>query len=448
MLYKNCISTKSNGRLCLGRNSLFTVLMSAVGVVGCSGADNSTGPGELGGSEAIGGSQGSGGANPSGGAPGTGGGLGIGGTQSTNSAGGATAVANNTGGLPSTGGVQATGGKASTGGANAVGGLTSSTGGSKQTGGNSASGGATGGNISTGGAPVVGGMSATGGTKATGGAAAGGTQATGGAAAGGTQATGGAATGGTQATGGAATGGTKATGGAATGGAAVGGGTSTVNCSGPALTGGTQHCSSNQTGTTGSFSWSIWSSGSGGCVTPYGVGAAYKTTWNNSGDFLAGMGFQWNETQTYDKYGTITADYAYTRTGTAGGYSYLGIYGWSNNPLIEFYIVDDYYSSGPPNITWGDGVLKGTFTVDGGSYKVFTHTQVNQPSIHGTTTFVQYFSVRQTARQCGRISVTAHFNEWKSLGMPLGNMASARLLTEVGGGVGSVDYTTATMTAQ
>ncbi len=415
MLYKNCISTKSNGRLCLGRNSLFTVLMSAVGVVGCSGADNSTGPGELGGSEAIGGSQGSGGANPSGGAPGTGGGLGIGGTQSTNSAGGATAVANNTGGLPSTGGVQATGGKASTGGANAVGGLTSSTGGSKQTGGNSASGGATGGNISTGGAPVVGGMSATGGTKATGGAA---------------------------------TGGTKATGGAATGGAAVGGGTSTVNCSGPALTGGTQHCSSNQTGTTGSFSWSIWSSGSGGCVTPYGVGAAYKTTWNNSGDFLAGMGFQWNETQTYDKYGTITADYAYTRTGTAGGYSYLGIYGWSNNPLIEFYIVDDYYSSGPPNITWGDGVLKGTFTVDGGSYKVFTHTQVNQPSIHGTTTFVQYFSVRQTARQCGRISVTAHFNEWKSLGMPLGNMASARLLTEVGGGVGSVDYTTATMTAQ
>ncbi len=404
MLYKNCISTKSNGRLCLGRNSLFTVLMSAVGVVGCSGADNSTGPGELGGSEAIGGSQGSGGANPSGGAPGTGGGLGIGGTQSTNSAGGATAVANNTGGLPSTGGVQATGGKASTGGANAVGGLTSSTGGSKQTGGNSASGGATGGNISTGGAPVVGGMSATGGTKATGGAA--------------------------------------------TGGAAVGGGTSTVNCSGPALTGGTQHCSSNQTGTTGSFSWSIWSSGSGGCVTPYGVGAAYKTTWNNSGDFLAGMGFQWNETQTYDKYGTITADYAYTRTGTAGGYSYLGIYGWSNNPLIEFYIVDDYYSSGPPNITWGDGVLKGTFTVDGGSYKVFTHTQVNQPSIHGTTTFVQYFSVRQTARQCGRISVTAHFNEWKSLGMPLGNMASARLLTEVGGGVGSVDYTTATMTAQ
>jgi hypothetical protein len=199
----------------------------------------------------------------------------------------------------------------------------------------------------------------------------------------------------------------------------------------------------------GSFSYSIWSSGSGGCVTPYGVGAAYKTTWNNSGDFLAGVGFQWNETQTYDKYGTIGADYAYIKSGDSGGlYSYIGIYGWSNNPLIEFYIVDDWFGSGPPNITWGDGTLKTTFTVDGGSYKVFTHTQVNQPSIHGTTTFVQYFSVRQTARQCGHISLTAHFDEWKSLGMTLGVMASARLLTEVGGGVGSVDYTLGNMTAQ
>lgn len=238
-------------------------------------------------------------------------------------------------------------------------------------------------------------------------------------------------------------GGAAAQGGATS--AGTGGSTAAVSCTGAPLSGGTQHCSSNATGSVGSFSYSIWSSGSGGCVTPYGVGAAYKATWNNSGDFLAGCGFQWNETQTYDQYGTISADYAYTKTGSAGGYSYLGIYGWSNNPLIEFYVVDDWYGSGPPT---GGGTLKGTFTVDGGSYKVYQHQQTNQPSIHGTTTFQQYFSVRQTARQCGHISLTEHFKEWASLNMPLGKMASARLLTEAGGGSGSIDYTSATMTAK
>jgi len=235
------------------------------------------------------------------------------------------------------------------------------------------------------------------------------------------------------------------TGGSTTVGTGTGGSTTGACTVGSPLSGGTQHCSSNATGNVGSFSYSIWSSGSGGCITPYGVGAAYKATWNNAGDFLAGCGFQWNETQTYDQYGTISADYAYTKTGTAGGYSYIGIYGWSNNPLIEFYVVDDWFGTSPPT---GGGSLKGTFTVDGGTYKVYTHQQVNQPSIHGTTTFMQYFSVRQAARQCGHISLTDHFKEWASLGLNLGKMASARLLTEAGGGSGSVDYSSATLTAK
>ena len=198
----------------------------------------------------------------------------------------------------------------------------------------------------------------------------------------------------------------------------------------------------------GNYGWSIWSSGSGGCITPYGVDAAFTATWNNSGDFLAREGFQWNETQTYDQLGDISADYAYTTSGDAGGsYSYIGIYGWSNNPLIEFYIVDDWFGNGPPSITWGDGVQTGTLDVDDGTYKIYTHTQENQPSIHGTATFVQYYSVRQTPRQCGHISITKHFDKWAELGMNLGVMYEAKILVEVGGGQGSIDFTAATMTA-
>jgi hypothetical protein len=194
----------------------------------------------------------------------------------------------------------------------------------------------------------------------------------------------------------------------------------------------------------GSYTYTIWSSGSGGCITPYGKEAAYKATWNNSGDFLARVGLQWNETQTYEQLGTISADFAYTKTGSGGGYSFIGIYGWSNNPLIEYYIVEDWYGSGPPT---GGGTLKGTFSVDGGTYKVYTHTQTNQPSIHGTATFPQFFSVRQTARQCGHISITDHFKQWAAYGMNLGKMYEAKVLVEVGGGAGSIDFTTATVTA-
>lgn len=342
------------------------------------------------------------------------------------SSGGATA----SGGNPGSGGTRGTGGDVGTGGMLGTGGSVGS-GGRLGTGGTVGSGGM----VGSGGTVGGGGRFGTGGTVGSGGALGGG----GTLGSGGIRGSGGAAHG----SGGVGNGGgtTGTGGGPAQGGS---GGTTTISCTGSPLTGGTQHCSSNSTGNVGSLSYSIWSSGGGGCITTYGVGAAYKATWNNSGDFLAGCGFQWNETQTYDQYGTISADYAYTKSGSGGGWSYIGIYGWSNNPLIEFYVVDDWFGSGPPT---GGGTMKGSFTVDGATYKVYQHQQNNQPSIHGTTTFQQYFSVRQTARQCGHISLTEHFKEWASLGMPLGKMASARLLTEAGGGSGSIDYSAANMTA-
>jgi endo-1,4-beta-xylanase len=234
--------------------------------------------------------------------------------------------------------------------------------------------------------------------------------------------------------------------GGSSGGGAVGAGGSggAPSCSGQPLSGGTAHCSSNAQGTIGSYSWTIWSSGSGGCMTPYGVGAAFKANWNNSGDFLARVGLGLGSNKTYDKFGPISADFAETKSGTAGGYSYVGIYGWSVSPLIEYYIVDDWFS-GRPN---PGGTKMGTFSVDDGTYDVYKHQQVNQPSIQGNQTFDQFFSVRQTPRSCGHISITEHFKKWAELGLKLGNLYEARVLAEAGGGVGSIDFTKATLTAQ
>jgi endo-1,4-beta-xylanase len=66
---------------------------------------------------------------------------------------------------------------------------------------------------------------------------------------------------------------------------------------------------------------------------------------------------------------------------------------------------------------------------------------VNQPSVTGSNaTFVQFWSIRQTARQCGRISISEHFSQWSSMGLQLGKMEEARLLVEAGNNSGSITF--------
>lgn len=88
--------------------------------------------------------------------------------------------------------------------------------------------------------------------------------------------------------------------------------------------------------------------------------------------------------------------------------------------------------------------MKGTLSIDGGTYNIYQHTQTQQPSIHGTATFPQFFSVRQTPRTCGHISLSEHWKKWASLGMTLGKMYEAKFLVEAGanpGGSGTFDMT-------
>jgi hypothetical protein len=58
---------------------------------------------------------------------------------------------------------------------------------------------------------------------------------------------------------------------------------------------------------------------------------------------------------------------------------------------------------------------------------------------------IQFWSVRQTPRQCGHISISKHFAEWASLGLQLGDLEEARILVEAQNNTGSIDFTTATV---
>jgi hypothetical protein len=182
-------------------------------------------------------------------------------------------------------------------------------------------------------------------------------------------------------------------------------------------------------------------------MTVYGVDAKFSATWTNVEDFLARIGLGFDETKTPAQIGTISADFAETKTGNSG-LVYVGIYGWSVNPLREYYIIDDWGSSKPGGVA-SDGTSRtnmGTITVDGEIYDVWKHTRTNKPAITGDNqTFDQYFSVRQTARQCGHVSISEHFSKWAGLGMQLGNLEEAKLLVEAQNSSGTIDFTTATV---
>ena len=188
--------------------------------------------------------------------------------------------------------------------------------------------------------------------------------------------------------------------------------------------------------TQGGYSYELWRNGGGsGSITLYNQEAAFKAEWNNAGDYLGRVGKSWGNTPSVDNIGgNLVVEYQFQKSGNDGGtYSYVGIYGWMNNPQIEYYIVDDWlHDRGTPGGSY-IGSKKGTITVDGEEYAVWTGTRTGE-SKWGTSTFTQIFSIRQSRRQCGTIHVSEHFRQWKKLGLNLGGLMECQILAEAGGG--------------
>jgi endo-1,4-beta-xylanase len=119
-------------------------------------------------------------------------------------------------------------------------------------------------------------------------------------------------------------------------------------------------------------------------------------------------------------------DFGYLLPWTNGVRQYLCVYGWTQNPLIEYYILENYGEYNPGN----SATRKGNVTYDGSTYGLFQSQRTNQPSIEGTKTFQQYWAIRQTKRTGGTVDTGFFFDAWTKANMPMGKHNYMVLATE------------------
>lgn len=146
---------------------------------------------------------------------------------------------------------------------------------------------------------------------------------------------------------------------------------------------------------------------------------------------------------TYNTYIYTTVDFPtntarlfnYTGTFKTTGWAYLALYGWTTNPLVEYYVIES--SSSPPSPFFhllnplpvgkhnpsdnASATQYGSLTSDGGTYEIWQKERINAPSIIGDkTNFQQYWSIRTKMHCGGTINTGNHFRAWEAAGLKLG----------------------------
>jgi endo-1,4-beta-xylanase len=161
----------------------------------------------------------------------------------------------------------------------------------------------------------------------------------------------------------------------------------------------------NITGTQGEYNVEYWKNGGTGTMT-LGPGCDFSCEWGSVNNILFRKGLRPGSREVNISY---SADYEPQEN------SYLSVYGWFQNPLVEYYIIESWGTWRPP----GSFGKKGTVISDSGTYEIYSNSR-NGESIEGYKTFTQYWSVRTVKRTSGVITCKNHFDAWEKAGMTIG----------------------------
>lgn len=170
------------------------------------------------------------------------------------------------------------------------------------------------------------------------------------------------------------------------------------------------------------FDYEMWNQNYTGTVEFEPGQASFTSSWENVEDCFITMGKNYDAQQNNYK-SIMNLSFSYDVDFTPKGNAYFGAYGWTRNPLMEYYIIEGW-GDWRPNPS-PDDKSYGTAVVNGNEYDVFTSYRYNQPCIEGTRTFPQYWSVRtESASRCndtnhisGKIDIAKHFASWNAMGL-------------------------------
>ena len=215
---------------------------------------------------------------------------------------------------------------------------------------------------------------------------------------------------------------------------------------------------SQKMGSTGGYDYELWSqNGAGSATMKLNVseenGGAFEVEWQGTINMLARTGKRWgsNSSVTVQNVGNITSEFE-VEWSSSDNVKYVSVYGWgyydqqdipsgfSNE--IEYYIVQDRGSYNPTS----GGQKHGSATIDGIEYDFYTTDRVQQPSLSGTSTFKQYWSIPKNTSQHrtkGTISISKHFKAWADAGMKMGKLyevASMKIESYTGQGGNAKGY--------
>ena len=152
--------------------------------------------------------------------------------------------------------------------------------------------------------------------------------------------------------------------------------------------------------------------------------------------FYSDYGYEYSSGIKAMDLGPISVDYDAEHSSKPmnnNGNSRLGVHGWLKDPLVEYYIIDNW-------IDWRPSDDKSeTFVIDGGEYDVFKLVHYSGDIMSSGASFTQYFSIRKDKRTSGTITVSDHFKAWESLGWEIGGLYSVCLNVEGWESAGSAE---------